>query len=125
MKEYTIDQFLELENLVWDALQSGDREKDANMLWDNFLGVYDSGFAEKSEHCGQLDNGPTVSSYSLSEARILVLSEDVVLLSYLAKLRPISNGRVGKPEKMYVSSIWSLIDGNWQNVFSQDTRAIG
>ena len=121
MSEYTVDQFLELEIQIWDALQSGDSEKDARMLSDDFLGVYDSGISDKNGHTGQLDNGPTVSGYVLSEARIMVLSEGLVLLSYLAQMTRVESACVGKTEKMYVSSIWRCINGKWINIFSQDT----
>jgi hypothetical protein len=118
-----VNFFLELETRVWSALVSGDMAGDENLLADNFLGVYSSGMAGKAEHVGQLKDGPTVATYSLSDAGIKVLAEDVVLLAYLAHWTRGEKDGVNKQETMYVTSIWQQIDGVWLNVFSQDTQA--
>jgi hypothetical protein len=121
MKTYSTQQFLQLEKEVWSALVSGDSKADSRLLTDDFLGVYSSGFAGKSDHIDQLMDGPTVAHYEILEERIQVLSEETVLLSYLTKYAPCKNGEVGKSESMYVTSIWRLINGVWKNSFSQDT----
>jgi len=112
-----------LETMVWDALQRGDAETDSRLLSDDFLGVYSSGFAGRSEHAGQLDAGPTIASYELREARMVELSDDHVLLSYRAEYQRLVGGVAQPPESMYVSSLWSRRAGRWVNVFSQDTAA--
>ena len=112
--------FLELETKVWEALVTGDMQADASLLADDFLGVYSSGMAGKEEHAAQLEGGPTVADYSLSDARIVILAEDIFLLSYLARWRCTANG---KQEAMYITSIWKKIGEAWLNIFSQDTKA--
>jgi hypothetical protein len=119
-----LDACIELESEVWDALRRGDAEADARLLADDFLGVYPTGFADRSEHAGQLANGPTVSDFQLFEARLMVLSDNDVLLSYRADWH-----RFGSPEpsagaSMYVSSLWSRRSGRWANVFSQDSPVV-
>lgn len=117
-----LEEILALETEVWEALVTGDAERDARMLSEDFLGVYPTGFFNKSQHCGQLANGPTVSSYELTSARIAVLEEGQVLLSYLA----IWSRATDKPpqkERMYISSIWKRFGTEWKNIFSQDTPA--
>jgi len=121
MEAFTIDQFLKLENEVWSALVTGDVEADTKLLSDDFLGVYNTGFAGKAEHAAQLRNGPRVESYNLLDAQIRVLSNNIVLLSYHAKYAPCRRKMPEHVESMYVTSIWKQIDGVWQNVFSQDT----
>ncbi|MGI9302131.1 MAG: DUF4440 domain-containing protein [Gammaproteobacteria bacterium] len=116
---------MQLETKVWAALASGDVAANADLLADDFLGVYSSGFADKAEHSGQLRGGPTVAHYELSEARIQVLSDEVVLLSYWARWTRINGDAIGQRESMYVTSIWRRVDGDWKNVFSQDTPAGG
>jgi len=114
-----LDQFLALETLVWEALLKGDAAADAALLTQDFLGVYPSGFAGRAEHSGQLDAGPVMQAYSLDQARLLVIADDSVLLSYRATYR-----RVGKAlDVMFISSLWQLMDGRWLNSFSQDTPA--
>lgn len=121
----TIEQILHFEKAVWSALASGDLEADARLLADDFLGVYSSGFAGKEAHTGQLKDGPTVAAYELSEARLLELSKDVVLLSYRANWVRQKGQGVGEGETMYITSIWRRINGEWKNIFSQDTQAEG
>lgn len=82
-----LDAFVELESKVWDALRRGDAEEDTRLLAEDFLGVYPIGFSNRSDHAGQLANGPTVAEFELHDARLMVLSDNDVLLSYRAKWR--------------------------------------
>ncbi len=110
--------FVELERRVWAALVSGDPDADRAALAPDFVGVYPSGFAGPDDHVEQLANGPTVADYVIAEARTLHVADGHVMLSYLATFR--RPGRI-ETESMYVSSLWSLVEGRWINVFSQDT----
>jgi hypothetical protein len=47
-----LQALVELETMVWDALQRGDADADSRLLSDDFLGVYSSGFAGRSDHAG-------------------------------------------------------------------------
>ena len=113
MTEHDIEQFLRLESEVWEALTKGEGEADARLLSDDFLGVYTFGFSDRAGH-----DGPTVGEYALGEARLMKLSDDMVLLAYRAEFR-----RPGEeaPESVLISSIWQEREGRWINVFSQDT----
>lgn len=125
MTHLDVDFFVQLESNVWAALASGDVAADEQLLAEDFLGVYSSGFAGRAEHVGQLTSGPTVRSYALSQARICVLAEDLVILSYLATWSPQGSASHTMPERTFISSIWKAQDGVWQNIFSQDTKAEG
>jgi hypothetical protein len=119
-----LDAFIELETKVWDALRRGDAEADSQLLAEDFLGVYSSGFANRSDHAGQLANGPTVAEFELRDARLMLLTDRDALLSYRADWRRFSTGERGPEEAMYVSSLWSQREGRWVNVFSQDSPAM-
>jgi hypothetical protein len=121
MSDVDIERFIRLETAVWQALVDGDAAADAQLLTDDFLGVYPSGFADRADHAGQLADGPTVAGFELSEARLLAISDTAVMLSYRADSRPAANATYTEPAAMYVSSLWCLRDGRWLNVFSQDT----
>lgn len=116
--------FVELETQVWHALVIGDAVADDRCLSEDFLGVYPSGFATRSEHVDQVGEGPSVVDYQLSDTRITVVSAEAVMLSYLATYtRPGNTGEPPAAEAMYVSSLWCNRDGAWINTFSQDTPA--
>lgn len=127
--EFEIEDFIRLETLVWEALVRGDAAADGRLLTPDFLGVYPTGFAGRGDHVGQLRNGPMVADFRLSEERLLALSNTAVVLAYRADYRragqPDSSERGPGREAMYVSSIWCERDGEWVNVFSQDTPASG
>jgi hypothetical protein len=116
-----IEDFIRLEAEVWCALVSGDAAADTRLLSHDFLGVYPTGFADRSDHAGQLNDGPTVVEFTLSDERLLVLSDSAVLLSYRADYRRAPRAEGTELETMYVSSLWCRRDGRWVNVFSQDT----
>ncbi len=114
----TLQDLLEVETTVWQALCDGDAAADLAMLTADFLGVYPSGFAGRADHAGQLDQGPSVAEYALQDARILTIGPDAALLSYRAGFR-----RPGAQDwsEMYVSSLWERGADGWRNRFSQDT----
>jgi hypothetical protein len=118
-----LDAFLALETQVWEALCRGDAAADGRLLSEDFLGVYPSGFANRADHVGQLADGPTVVDFELFDARLMVLSDDDVMLSYRAECHEITAGQRSERETMYISSLWCRRSGAWVNVFSQDTPA--
>ncbi|MBH41137.1 MAG: DUF4440 domain-containing protein [Candidatus Magasanikbacteria bacterium] len=121
MTKHITALFLEKEKKVWEALKNGDSNADAAQLTDDFLGVYPTGFSNKNQHRKMLDNGPIVAEYSLHNPKIRTLTEDMVLLCYLAHYTPITSGKIETKSSMYISSIWEKVDGVWKNSFSQDT----
>lgn len=114
----TLDQMLSLEKQVWTALVDGNAQADRALLSPDFLGVYPSGFANRDDHVGQFADAPTMATYELSEAKLRVLTSDIVLLTYRADYtRPDATGS----EAMLISSLWERRHDVWINSFSQDT----
>lgn len=122
-----VEFFVELERRVWDALMAGDAEGDRSCLAEGFLGVYPSGFGDREGHAAQLADGPTVTDYEILEPRILEVAPGHVVLAYRASYHRsrVPPGTSRDSEEMYVSSLWSHVDGRWLNVFSQDTPVGG
>ncbi len=116
---HPIDFFVDLESQVWEALLAGDIAADEALLTTDFAGVYPTGFADRTDHAGELADGPTVAAYTINDARLIRVSAAAVMLCYRADARRVS----GPDETMYISSLWVERDGRWQNVFSQDTPA--
>jgi len=123
MSAMDLQAMVDLETRGWDALLRGDADADTRLLAPDFLGVYSSGFAGRSDHAGQLANGPTIADFELHDARTVEVSDDDVLLCYRAEYRRLVAGVPQPHESMYVSSLWSRRSGEWVNVFSQDTPA--
>ena len=113
-------ELLAMEEKVWAALEDGDAESDRRLLSEDFLGVYPSGFSGRDGHAEQLNEGPSIASHRIENAKIITLSDDTALLAYHADFRRAPDG---PPEMMYVSSIWQRDGDTWINIFSQDTMA--
>ena len=120
MSARDLTSLLALERRVWEALRTGDVDADLDLLAPGFLGVYPSGYGDRSDHVARLADGPTVASYDIADTRLITIAAGYVLLAYRASYR-----RSGSDvtETMYVSSLWSQLGGRWVNVFSQDTPA--
>lgn len=121
MHSYNIEHFIQLESQVWKAFETGDAISDSELLTEDFLGVYESGFVSREEHSGQLSKGPLIAHHEISEARIKILTEGVVALSYRVDFVRFHDRKNGITEAMYVTSIWREKNGTWKNAFSQDT----
>src|SRR5690349_13913191 len=115
------DDVLRLETEVWQALVDGDASADARLLSEDFLGVYPTGFAGRDDHVAPVQAGPTVAAFTLTDARLLVVSDTAALLAYRADYRRVTPAGAGPPETLFVSSLWCERDGRWRNVFSQET----
>jgi len=124
MTEPSIEFFLALESQVWEALTGGDASADRELLGDDFVGIYPSGFADRSGHADQLNDGRTIATYLITEQRLIRLTETAVLLCYRAEYQRVGRGASGAEETMYVSSLWTERTGRWWNIFSQDTPAL-
>lgn len=113
-----LQELLALETRVWRALKEGNRDADAALLAPDFLGVYPSGFAGRDDHADQLQQGPSVDWFEISQARIIPVGNAHGMLCYLARYcRP---GQT-VAEEMYVSSLWRREGSGWRNLFSQDS----
>ncbi|MFB7251913.1 DUF4440 domain-containing protein [Microbacterium sp. NPDC056234] len=110
--------FVDLESKVWAAQVSGDADADRELLSGDFVGVYPTGFAARDDHVEQLSNGPVIASFTISHARLIVVSAVSVMLSYRADYKRPGGSQ---SEAMFVSSLWGRDGGRWQNTFSQDT----
>ncbi len=120
MDDSTVDFLISLETDVWDALVRGDAAADRALLAPDFLGVYPTGFAGRDDHADQLESGPSVDTYTITDAHVVEVSVGAKLLSYRADYR--RPGAVpGSMASMYVSSLWTMCGDRWVNVFSQDT----
>lgn len=113
--------FLSLEERVWQALQSGDAEADRVLLSGKFLGVYPSGLSDRAGHAEQLDSGPSIADYRLSEARCVEVCPGAYLLVYRADYCRITQVGVSNEQAMWVSSLWRQQQDDWCCAFSQDT----
>ena len=115
--------FIEKEKEVWEAIKNKDKSADSRLLADDFVGLYDTGFATKSDHVNQMDDEYSIEKYNLQDAKVLRLSPTMALLLYKATCKGSGAWEQFCSRPGYVSSLWVEREGHWLNLFSQDTRA--
>lgn len=120
--QHDLNFFVALEQQVWEALKNGDINADAELLSDDFLGVYESGLSTKEDHLAQLREGPVVSDYKIGRARLLRLGPKMVSLTYSVTVVSVGNEAQNTQHLYYITSIWAHRYNKWINIFSQDTR---
>ena len=118
MEPDDVQFFIALEEQVWQAQVTGEAAAERELLPADFLGVDTGGFNDLERHLSQLADGPVTADFALSEARLLWVGEDAVLLSYRADARA-PGAEV--EERFYITSLWQRREGRWWNTFSQDT----
>ena len=120
VSDMDLNAFVDLETCVWDALRRrrGGRRPLAGRRLPRGLPEwirYPIGSCRTAH--ARSDGG----RLELCDARLMVLSEDDVLLSYRADAHRLVDGQSGESETMFVSSLWCRRSGRWVNVFSQDS----
>ncbi|MFJ6044109.1 DUF4440 domain-containing protein [Brachybacterium paraconglomeratum] len=120
MEPDDVQFFLTLEEQVWQAEVTGDVAAERELLPPDFLGVDTGGVNDLERHIAQLADGPITADFALSEARLLRVGQDAVLLSYRADARA---PREQAAETFFITSLWQRREGRWWNTFSQDTPA--
>src|SRR5215469_6005108 len=115
--------FIEKEKEVWEALKEKDKAADSRLLGDDFVGLYEIGYAAKPDHVNQMDDKYSIESYNLQDARVLRLSPTMVLLLYKATCNGSGAWEQNCSRRDYVSSLWAERNRHWVKLFSQDTRA--
>jgi hypothetical protein len=74
--------FIAKEEEDWEALKHKDKATATRLLADDFVGMYDFGFFNKSEWVKQMDEQYAIDGYSIESARVLHPSANTALLLY-------------------------------------------
>jgi hypothetical protein len=115
------EQIIANEREELDSLKSGNLEQFAGLLAEDALFVDAHGPADKQEVVKNTADFRLLE-YSMEDVRFIPLSARSGLIAY--KFTEQGNSH-GKPftAVVYVSALWTLRDGKWVCVFSQETAA--
>ena len=120
--KYDLNFFLGLEMQVWEALKTGDKNTNSNLLSDDFLGVYETGLSSKNDHLELLQNGPIILCYKIGPSQLIQLGPETVSLTYSATATFLENDKQNTETLLFITSIWTRRLNKWVNIFSQDTK---
>jgi RNA polymerase sigma factor (sigma-70 family) len=118
--EKRMETLLALEKRAWEAAKNKDVATLRKTCASDFLAVYSDGTRlTLDEYCKALSL-IDLKKYSLSDVRLLSLGPDAAVLIYQADTHSVVLGATLK-ERTQMSSIWVRRDGEWRNVFAQET----
>ncbi len=115
--------FIEKEKEVWEALKHKDKAAANRLLADDFVGMYDFGFFNKSEWVKQIDDQYTVDDYTIMNPKVLHPSPTTALLLYTSTCKGTGEWSEFCSHASRISDLWVERDGGWLDLFSQDTTA--
>lgn len=112
-----------LERQSWVAWKARDGSFFQNFLSDDHVEVGTSGIATKPQVVAFVGSPAcTVSDYTVTHFHLTRFGASTALLTYLAEQSTTCNG-APVPSPTWVSSLFVLRNGKWQNALYQHTRA--
>ena len=118
--EKLVDTLLTLEKQSWEATKKKDIKSLRQLCAQDYVAISSDGARLTLEDFVALFPLFDVKSYKLSDVQVLPISPDVAILLYKAKTETTFLGVTTK-EDMQHSSTWARRDGEWRNVFYQQT----
>ncbi len=115
--------FIAKEKEDWEAIKNRDKAAATRLLADDFVGLYDFGFFNKSEWVKQLDDHYTVDDYTIENAKVLHPSATTALLLYTSNCKGTGAWADFCSHTSRISDLFVERNGQWLGLFSQDTQA--
>ncbi len=115
--------FVAKEKEVWEALKGKDKAAATRLLADDFTGLYDTGLLNKAEWVKQIDDVYTVDDYTIIDPRVLHPSPNTALLLYTGACKGTGAWADYCSHTSRISDMWVKRNGQWFDLFSQDTTA--
>ena len=115
--------FIEKEKEDWEALKHKDKAAATRFLADDFVGMYDFGFFNKSEWVKQIDDDYAVDDYTIMNPKVVHPTPTTALLLYTSTCKGTGAWAEFCSHEMRISDLMVERNGEWLALFSQDTTA--
>jgi hypothetical protein len=115
--------FFAKEKEVWEALKHKDKAAATRLLADDFVGMYDFGFFNKTEWVKQIDDQYSVDDYTIENPKVIHPSPTTALLLYTSTCKGTGAWADFCSHRNNTSDMWVERKGQWFDLFSQDTRS--
>ncbi|VEG90583.1 nuclear transport factor 2 family protein [Legionella spiritensis] len=90
----------------------------ASLIDDEFMEMGQSGHTYDKRDVIQWLNRPGLSERTGSDFQVKIITDDVILLTYLSHIK---NKDTGEIQHAFRSSLWRRKEGQWRMVFHQGT----
>jgi hypothetical protein len=119
-KERLVDSLFALEKRGWEATKKKDVETLGKIHPQDFVAILSEGSRFTREDFLEAFPLFELKSYSLSDVRLVSLGADAAILIYKAESQTVVLGETYTEETQF-SSTWVRRNGEWRNVFYQET----
>lgn len=119
--ENALQTLTALEKRVWEATKKKDTKTLRKLCVEEYCAILSDGTQLTRDEICDLLPIVEISSYSMSDVRLISLGSDAAILTYKAKSQTIILGEK-VDEETRIASTWTRRNGEWQNVFYQETK---
>lgn len=112
-------EVMDKELLAWELAKKKDKANLDKLLSEDFVEITEDGLFDKAGILANLDN-LTLTDYSPTDFTIRNYAPNMVQLIFKVTVTGTFKGHAFQNHN-YASSIWMKRDGQWQNVFFQET----
>jgi hypothetical protein len=111
------------EKAVWEAFKNKDRWAFADLITDDYTGVFADGQGERDRQSASGSMSQiTVRGYSLSDFKLSRLGANAALLRYTASANFSLGDGSGRDSRLAVGDIWVKRGEQWQSLRYQETE---
>lgn len=116
------EMLMEQEEALWAGWKNADTAAFEKYMAADAVGILGDGSTHgKADMVAMIGSGACeVSSYELSDMKVLPTGKDSVVLVYRAEQDAVCDGEP-VPSHLVVSSTWAMAGGDWRNVLYQET----
>jgi hypothetical protein len=106
------------ENAVWTAFRDKNADAVKKLLSTDLVAVFSDGIYNFEQRVGGMSK-MTMKSFSLGNFNVSMLSNDVAIVSYKAKVE----NNDGTSRELNCGTVWKMQNGEWKAVFHADMQA--
>jgi hypothetical protein len=120
-ESFVANELVAKETKTWALAKKKDKFSYGALLGDDFLAVSPYGSLNKEQNVADLDN-LRIDDYSIVDLNVAQIVPEVALITYRVKSKGVYRGEAFESAN-YAASVWTKRDGQWLNVFLQETAA--
>ena len=112
------EMLVEREKAVWTAFRDKNVEQVKKLVSTDLIAVYPDGIYTFDMRLSSMSR-MTMKSFSLGNFNVSMLSNDIAMISYKAKVENTD----GSANELNCGTVWKMQNGEWEAVFHSDMPA--
>lgn len=117
------DTIIEKEKTMYEAIKTGDMDTFKANLADEFMSVYESGFANRDQELENIKK-LTIDTYELSDIKVMQPSDNIAIIAYSLNSTGMWDNEQFS-DRYYSTSTWMKMDDeSWKAILHTETKAV-